>query len=174
MWEDNDDTDASSPQDGHDLRELHATPLRQKAREVGLLTQALVQSMAAATTPHPDDAALLPSDTHLAEEPELRPEDVQCIGELMTNNGFQLSAKLAAARMATDYGRCMELAVLIKVAAESLLSQTALCLELRLTPPEYIEALRLELEEFRLLFRAWVATFDPTDHHDDGWGLFRA
>lgn len=170
MWEDNDEAEACGP----DLRELYATPLRRKAREIGLLTQALVQSMTPATTPHPDDAALLPPGPLLPEAPELRPEDVQCVGELMINNGFQLSAKLAAARIATDYGRCMELAVLIKVAAESLLSQTALCLELRLTPPEYIDTLRSELEEFRCLFRAWVATFDPTDHYDDGWGLFRA
>ncbi|WBA41045.1 hypothetical protein [Hymenobacter canadensis] len=173
MWKD-DDAASARGHNNDDLRELHAAPLRQKAREIGQLTHALVQSLASATTPHPDDAALLPPDAHLAEEPELRPEDVQGLGSMMINNAFQLSAKLAATCTATDYGRCMELAVLIKVAAESLLSQTSLCLELRLTPPEYIEALRRELEEFRHLFRAWVATFDPTDHYDDGWGLFSA
>ncbi|WBO84004.1 hypothetical protein [Hymenobacter yonginensis] len=171
MWEDDDDHDDEGFDQG--LRELHAAPLRQKAREIGLLTQALVQSLAPATTPHPDDAALLPPENQ-SEEPELRPEDVRGIGELMLSNGFQLAAKLAAARATTDYGRSMELAMLIKVAAESLLTQTSLCRELRLTHPDYIQTLRRELDEFRLLFRDWVATFDPTDHYDDGWGLFRA
>ncbi len=37
---------------------------------------------------------------------------------------------------------------------------------------EYVAALCAEVEEFRRLFVPWVAAFDPTDHYDDGWGLF--
>lgn len=52
---------------------------------------------------------------------------------------------------------------------QSLLTQTALCRELRLTQPDYIQALRDEREKFRHLFMAWVATLTGTDHYDDGW-----
>jgi hypothetical protein len=37
---------------------------------------------------------------------------------------------------------------------------------------EYVKLIRKEIEEFRLLFLAWVNNFDPTNHIWDEWGLF--
>ncbi len=37
---------------------------------------------------------------------------------------------------------------------------------------EYLDLLRKEVEEFRILFAEWVKTFDPWDYIIDRWGLF--
>ena len=37
---------------------------------------------------------------------------------------------------------------------------------------KYYDIVREQLEEFRLLFREWVAGFDPQKYIVDEWGLF--
>ena len=37
---------------------------------------------------------------------------------------------------------------------------------------EYVELIRTEIDAFRLLFIAWVESFDTTNYFWDDWGLF--
>jgi hypothetical protein len=63
----------------------------------------------------------------------------------------------------------MENAVLIKIAARELLTQTTMCKHERLCNLEYLQLLRNEIENFRLLYLAWVQTFDKSNDIADGW-----
>ncbi|WP_139925186.1 hypothetical protein [Hymenobacter sp. DG01] len=133
--------------DHEDLEYLKHRALFEKAKELAHLTQAFVQSL-----------------------PE--PPEIPLLGEMMLENSYVLGAKLAASRAVPYYSRRMELAVLIKVAAEGLLTQTSTCHMLSIGAPEYWQLLRDEVEQFRLLFVAWVQDFDPTTDVEDEWGLF--
>lgn len=154
-----DDDDTPDP-----LREALEAPLRRQARSIARLAHALVSSL-----PEPG-AALAPPDSEAATEQEMQ-ENVK---GYVLENAYLLGAKLANARSSTDFGHRLEMAVLIKRAACELHTQVSFLGSLAggQLPAEYVAALRAEVEEFRRLFVPWVASFDPTDHYDDGWGLF--
>jgi hypothetical protein len=40
--------------------------------------------------------------------------------------------------------------------------------------PRYMELLKAEIEEFRLLFIDWMETFDKSKDVPDNWGLFNS
>ncbi|UYZ62417.1 hypothetical protein [Hymenobacter weizhouensis] len=140
------DDDADLP---NEVEYLKHQALFTKARELSDLTYAFVKSL-----PDEDDLPM------------------PMLGGLMLENAYMLGAKLAASRAIPYYSRRMELAVLIKLAAEGLLTQTSTCKMLEVGAPEYLQLLRREIEEFRLLFIAWVQDFDPTNDIEDEWGLF--
>ena len=128
------------------VRRLRETALRTAARSLTQLTQALVSSIT---------------------------DDELYLGPMMLENAYVAEAKLAGARAFTNYGQLMEQAVLIKLAVQSLQTQTAMLRELEQAYPEHIQTLRDEIERFRELFAAWVGGFNPADNdYDDGWGLF--
>jgi hypothetical protein len=92
--------------------------------------------------------------------------------QVMLEDALILPPKIAAAEGADLYTLRMENAVLIKVAARNLLTQTSGLNMMGLSDPRYLQLLREEVEEFRKLFVAWVATFDRTKDIRDNWGLF--
>ncbi len=156
---DNDDNEAPDP-----LREALEKPLRRQAMAIARLAQALISSL-------PDTAA--PDEADESDE-ALNQLLLSNVRGYVLENAWLLSAKLANARSSTDFGHRLEMAVLIKRAACELQTQVSFLASLShgAIPAEYVAALRAEIEEFRLLFVPWVAAFDPTDHDDDGWGLF--
>ena len=81
-----------------------------------------------------------------------------------------MGAKIAGAEGGDLYFIRMENAVLIKVAARNLLVNTNYLRSENLCPEEYIQLLRNEIDEFRLLFIDWVNTFDRLNGRDDEWG----
>ena len=160
-----------APPDRHDandapdpLREALEKPLRRQAMSIARLANTLVGSL-----PEPD-AALDAAESEAAVEQQMR-ENVK---GYVLENAYLLGARLANARSTTEFGHRLEMAVLIKRAACELQTQVSFLGSLAggQLPPEYVAALRTEMEEFRQLFVPWVAAFDPTDHYDDGWGLF--
>ena len=159
-----DDFDADEPaDDGPDpLRELLEKPLRHKARDIMFLTRALLESLG----PGPE------SDPAEGIDEEAEEDWLYEVQRYMLEQAMLLGAKLASIGRSTDFGQRLETAVLIKRAACELQAQTALLRSFDRTPPEYLDALRAEIDEFRQLFRPWVASFDRTEHYDDGWGLF--
>ncbi|MOA56507.1 hypothetical protein D3C78_1805000 [compost metagenome] len=66
----------------------------------------------------------------------------------------------------------MESAVIIKIHARELLTQTTLCKMEELVDEKYLQLLRDEIDNFRLLFIDWVNGFDRTNDVPDDWGLF--
>lgn len=87
-------------------------------------------------------------------------------------NACMLGAKIAGAEGGGLYTLRMENAVIIKVHARELLTQTTYCRLEGLSDTDYLQVLRNEIEEFRKLFLEWVQSFDKTDNIEDGWGLF--
>ena len=92
--------------------------------------------------------------------------------QFMLKDAGLLSAKIAGAEGGDLYDIRMENAALIRKAARDLLTHCH-SLEIFGFPEQhYLHLLREALEEFRLLFREWVNTFDPWNYVYDSWGLF--
>jgi hypothetical protein len=119
-------------------------PVFIKAREIGEITRTIV-------------------DTIDAER------DLFNMKEFMLTNAYILGAKIAAAEGGDLYSIRMENAVLIKIAARELLTQTTMCKHEKLCNQEYLQLLRNEIENFRLLYLAWIQTFDKSNDIEDGW-----
>lgn len=99
-------------------------------------------------------------------------EDVLEIRHLMLENAMIIPAKIHGAEGGGLYTLRMENAVIIKIAARELLTQTSFCKTENLLNNDYLNLLRSEIEEFRVLFIEWVNGFDKSDDIPDDWGLF--
>lgn len=144
------------------LREALEKPLRQQATTIAHLAQALISSLPETAEPADDDESDEAMTHHL----------LGSVSGFVLENAWLLGPKLANACSSTDFGHRLEMAVLIKRAACELQTQVSFLASLAPVPNEYVTALHDEVEVFRALFVPWVAAFDPTDHYDDGWGLF--
>lgn len=127
---------------------INNLPVMKKARHLYLLVRALAE-----TLPEEDDMAY-----HFRD--------------ILMTDAATLGAKIAAAEGGDFYTLRMENAVLVKVAARNLLSQLSGMRMLNLSEPHYLELIREEIEEFRLLFVDWIRTFDASRDIPDDWGLF--
>jgi len=99
-------------------------------------------------------------------------EDSLMMKDQMLMNAYILGPKIAGAEAGDMYTLRMENAVLIKIHARDLLTQTSFCKAEKLSKPEYLKLLRDEIENFRILFVEWVKTFDKENDIKDDWGLF--
>jgi len=148
MWEDDDEDDDDGYDPEEERRKLEALPIYQKAMEIYDLTKRI-------------------TDTFDKDE-ESNPYK-----DLMLEDAMTVPAKIAGAEAIDDYVLKMESAVVIKMHARSLLNQTSALRYLAALDEEYIKLLSNEIDEFRLLFKKWVKTFDAdTTKEGDGWGLF--
>ena len=130
--------------------DLDQSPIFQKAEEIFQLTRAIVQA--------------IPADNEYLQEATAR---------FMIENAVQISAKLSGAMAVDNYDLKMEAAAIIrKNARELLVLVGSLRFEDDFKEKEYIELLRNAIDDFRLLFVDWVATFDPWNYIIDRWGLF--
>lgn len=124
-------------------------PIAKKAQQIFEITHAIIESI--------DE-----------EKDELH------IRESMIGNAAILGAKIAGAEGADLYTLRMENATVIKMHARELLAQTSLCNEEELADSKYLQLLRDEIEEFRILFVEWVNSFDRNNDIPDNWGLFNS
>jgi hypothetical protein len=150
MWEDDDDNedfDSEGYDPEEERRQLEALPVYKKAMVIFELTKQLIETF------REDDMAA-----------------AYC--ELMMEDAMIIPAKIAGSQV-DDYILKMENATVIKMHARSLLTKTSGARELGLTDMRYLQLLRDELEEFRLLFRDWVKSFESgVSKEPDGWGMF--
>jgi hypothetical protein len=93
--------------------------------------------------------------------------------ETMRQSSHMLITKLASGLRTESYHLAMQNAAIIRYHAEYLrLSNHSLKEDVDIDE-RYIRMFREEMENFRLLFREWVATFGTlTRYGDDEWGLF--
>ncbi|WP_418497966.1 hypothetical protein [Flagellimonas sp.] len=92
--------------------------------------------------------------------------------EQLRNDALLICPKIAGAEGGDLYDIRMENATIIRKAAREI--QTG-CSGLEIwgfKHTEYLELLRNEIEEFRILFVEWVNTFDQWNYIVDRWGLF--
>ncbi|MCO4291950.1 hypothetical protein NF867_03630 [Solitalea sp. MAHUQ-68] len=126
---------------------IHNLPIYKKAVEIADITKAITEAI----------------------DPE---KDVMEIGQQMLGNAYMLAAKVVGAEGGDLYTLRMECAVVIKIHARELTSQTTLCKMEELAADKYLQLLRDEIDSFRLLFIDWVNGFDKENDIQDNWGLF--
>ncbi len=93
------------------------------------------------------------------------------IKSLMLENAMTLQAKVVNAEAGDFYSHRMDNAVLIKLAARELRSQTFLCEAMDLVSKDYLNLLRNEINEFRVIFLEWVRSFDTANDIRDEWSF---
>ncbi|WP_291144444.1 hypothetical protein [Flavobacterium sp. UBA7680] len=130
--------------------ETEKMPIYQKAEQIFKLTQGLVY--------------IVPADNEYLQETVVR---------FMLENAMLIPVKIAGAEGGDLYDLRMENAAIIRKAARELYVQAgSLRYEEGIKDLDYISLLRNTIEEFRLLFIDWVASFDVWNYIKDSWGLF--
>ena len=103
------------------------------------------------------------------------PEDddyLQAIKGFMIEDAMVICAKIVGAEVVDLYDLKMENATIIRKAARDVYVHAGALRYQGVKDVEYIELLRKEIDEFRLLFIDWVASFDTWSYIIDRWGLF--
>ena len=90
----------------------------------------------------------------------------------MDSDALQLAPKIAGAEAVDLYDIKMENAAIIRKCARDIYVGCNGFLIEDFKDLEYLEMLRDEIEEFRVLFAEWVKTFDQWNYIIDRWGLF--
>lgn len=107
----------------------------------------------------------------------LIPEENKVLFDVSRNmyaDALQLAPKIAGAEGVDLYDIKMENAAIIRKCAREIYVQcnSFLIFGDDFKEAEYLDILRAEIEEFRVLFAEWVKTFDQWDYIIDRWGLF--
>lgn len=133
-------------------------PLFRKAEELRTLVEHLVKAI---------------EKTDIEVKENIQIEMITDNLQFMRKNAMLIPAKIAGASSdEMPYDIRMENATLIRKAAKEL-STDLVFLEMNgYKDVEYLNLLRNEINEFRILFAEWVKTFDIWNYHIDRWGLF--
>ncbi len=103
---------------------------------------------------------------------EVEGEMLENYASYIIENSMIIPAKIAGAEGADIYDIRMENAAIIRRAAREILTSCTGMQICGYQENDYIELLRNEIEEFRVIFAEWVKTFDPFNYQIDRWGLF--
>jgi len=107
--------------------------------------------------------------TNMLTEAFYEDKDQLNIAEQMKLNAHSIPAKIAGAEAGDLYSLRMESATMIKIAARELNAQTTLCKHMQLANKDYLQLLRDEIDQFRILYLQWVRSFDPNNDAPDEW-----
>lgn len=168
-WDDDDDdfdmNDFDFNPDDEELRKemdaenerIDNLPIVKKAEELYQLVNSLVETI----------------DGKDANE-DVPGEMLEHYKSMMLEDVMIISAKIQGAEGGDLYTLRMENAVIIKIHARSLLTHTSGLKMLGYPNHEYLQILRVEIDEFRKLFIEWVNSFDKANDIEDEWGtLFK-
>lgn len=106
---------------------------------------------------------------------DLFPEDNQdllLLKDQLLSDAMLIQAKLAGSFSVKLYDLKMENATFIRKAARDLMVSYHSLKMFEFKDVRYYTLIRIQLEEFRLLFIEWVAEFNPKHYITDTWGLF--
>ncbi len=139
-------------------------PVYKKAEEICILVNRMLTGSYADELSESDDMRDMESDMieRMFEQNK----------EFMLANALIIPAKIAGAEGADLYDLRMENAAVIRKSARELLTDARGLQMNGFKDIEYLDLLRSEMEEFRILFAEWVATFDEQNYVIDRWGLF--
>ena len=140
------------------MEQWEKLPVFQKAREIMDLVGSIIDSV---------------EKTDIAFNDPIEAEMIKDNLKYMGINASIIPAKIAVVSSEDMlYDIRMENAAIIRKAARELITD-ARGLEMHGYPDtEYLDILRNEVEEFRILFAEWVKTFDCWNYIIDRWGLF--
>jgi len=148
MFEDDDD---------NSRERIRKMPLFIKAEEIMHLSLKIVESVESE-----DLTNLSEFDRHYLEHH----------AKYISENALIIPAKISGAEAVEIYDLKMENAAIIRKSAREIMTD---CTGLKIggyKSTDYLNLLRNEIEEFRILFAEWVKTFDPWNYNIDRWGLF--
>ena len=91
---------------------------------------------------------------------------------LMLEDAYMLTAKIVNAEGGDMYAIRMENAAIIRRAGNNLKLHIHTLKMFGFEHTEYYMMVRQMVEEYRVLFIDWVASFDKTNYFIDDWGLF--
>jgi hypothetical protein len=139
-------------------------PVYQKAQEICILVNRMLSGSYADELNESEDMQDIESETveRMFEQNK----------EFMLANAMMIPAKIAGAEGGDLYDLRMENATVIRKAARELIVDARGLQMNGFKDIEYLDLLRSEMEEFRVLFAEWVATFDNENYSIDRWGLF--
>jgi hypothetical protein len=143
-----DDPEETKREMEEEHKRVRNMPLMIKAKDIFDITNAICESM-------PDDN-----------------EYTEMYRGLLMENAMILAPKIAGAEAIDDYGLKMENAVIIKVNAVQLRTMLNACEMFELVKGDYLNILREDIDEFKILFATWIKTFDKINVYHDGWGLW--
>jgi hypothetical protein len=86
-------------------------------------------------------------------------------------NAIIIAPKLMAAAGTDLYVLQMENAAVIRTNLRQLMEQVGFAVLMGFAEESYKKVIQEAMDEFRLLFKNWVATFEKDDYEDE-WGLF--
>lgn len=92
--------------------------------------------------------------------------------QYIRDNATIIPAKISGAEAVEIYDLKMENAAIIRKAARELSTYCTGLAMCGYKNTDYLQLLRDEIEEFRVLFAEWVKTFDQWNYLIDRWGLF--
>jgi hypothetical protein len=139
------------------FQEIKKLPIFIKSQEIAELVRHLVKSV---------------QNTDIKFKRKTEKEMLQDSLSYLMENSIIIPAKIAGAASADIYDLKMENAAIIRKAARELITGTHALEMFGFKDTEYLDLLRKEVEEFRILFAEWVKTFDPWNYIIDRWGLF--
>lgn len=148
MFEDDDDYDESFEDYEKRQENVRQMPIFLKGKEIVEVVRQLVD--------------LIPEENEL----------LNSVKGLLIEDAFTLTAKIVNAEAGDLYDLKMENAAIIRKAARDLMVQNHTLKDFGFEHTEYFQIVRNLLEEYRLLFIDWVATFDINNYIVDRWGLF--
>lgn len=105
----------------------------------------------------------------------LIPDDAEMLGTIkgfLLEDSMIIPAKIAGAEAGDLYDLRMENAAIIRKCARDLMVRYHSLVMFGFEHAEYYKMVRQQIEEFRLLFIDWVASFDKWNYIVDDWGLF--
>lgn len=135
-------------EDDHERVNLEDLPIFRKGREIYDLVRQI--------------ADLIPDDQ----------EELAFTKQIMLEDASLLMVKVAGAEGGRLYDLRMECAAIIRKAARELMVQNHSLKAFGFEYVDYFEMVRNLIEEYRLLFIEWVASFDQWNYVIDRWGLF--
>jgi hypothetical protein len=139
-------------------RDWEKLPIFIKAEQIHNLVEHLVKAV---------------ENTDITFEKEIESEMLQHNLDYLRKNAMLIPAKIAGvANEDTLYDLQMENAAIIRRAARELITDARGLQMHGYEDEEYLDLLRQEVDEFRILFAEWVKTFDPWNYIIDRWGLF--
>lgn len=152
MFNKDDDFD---PMERHNR--VRQMPLFIKAQEISELVRHLVKTV---------------ENTDIKFKRKVEKEMLQDNLNYLMENSMIIPAKIAGAAGVDLYDIKMENAAIIRKAARELILDARGIQTYGFKDTEYLDLLRKEVDEFRILFAEWVKTFDPWEYIIDRWGLF--
>ncbi|MGZ5262620.1 MAG: hypothetical protein ACXWCF_02400 [Kaistella sp.] len=129
-------------------KKLHDMPLYKKSEEIADTIQTICD--------------LIPEDNEYLQDVKMQ----------LLENSMVIQAKISGAEAVKLWDIKMENAAIIRKCARELMVSYHSLTTFGFDEAGYYLIVRRQIEEFRLLFREWVAGFNPQHYIVDEWGLF--